>query len=356
MPSQTPDERPEKRHDTLWFSDGNIVLSAVESSTGDTIVFCIHKSSLARQSKVFESMFELPQGADTGDGVVEAYGGLNLPLVRVPDAAEDVEALLNALHDPLPLSQRSLLSDTPLRLRKALHMASKYLMDDLRAKLIRILEQEWPPNLNDLNQKDRILDDMVKSLNGGVFLVTEWPLHLTPEPAAAIALAEDYDIPSILPAAYYDLLRCAPGVDWDLKFAEEPPGGPTGFRFCVSHVGGKPARWESLSRDSLLKLLRLQGYVERHYHFEFKKTLLEDNPECNNTSCRKTWVDLVNTLGTVPTHVCGRDIYRVYRALVSELQDANSQICLDCLSAYAPKITKGRNAVWSKLEEICLAK
>ena len=101
MSSKGPDERLEKRHESLWFSDGNVVLSAVEDSTGDTVVFRIHKSSLARRSKVFESMFKLPQGENTVGGAVEAHGILKLPLVRVPDAAEDVEALLEALYDPL---------------------------------------------------------------------------------------------------------------------------------------------------------------------------------------------------------------------------------------------------------------
>ncbi len=42
-------------------------------------------------------MFSIPQGND--DRLTEVYEGL--PLVRLPDSAEEVEALLNAIYDPL---------------------------------------------------------------------------------------------------------------------------------------------------------------------------------------------------------------------------------------------------------------
>ncbi len=50
-----------------------------------------------RQSEVFASMFELPQG--DGDVQVELYEGL--PLVRLQDTSEEVCALLDALRNPL---------------------------------------------------------------------------------------------------------------------------------------------------------------------------------------------------------------------------------------------------------------
>lgn len=86
----------EERHDDLWFSDGNIVLSAVSDDRTNTILFCIHRSSLTRQSEIFESMFDMPQGE--GGGLAEVYE--EAPLVRLPDSAEEVEELLNAIYDP----------------------------------------------------------------------------------------------------------------------------------------------------------------------------------------------------------------------------------------------------------------
>ncbi|KLO13582.1 hypothetical protein SCHPADRAFT_852288 [Schizopora paradoxa] len=356
MSSQVPGKRPEKRHDTLWFSDGNVVLSAVEESTGDAIVFRIHKSSLAKQSKVFESMFKLPQGKNTDGGVVEAYGGLKLPLVRVPDAAEDVEALLEALYDPLPLFQKPLFSDTPLRLRRALHMASKYLMDDLRLKLIRIVEYEWPNDLDNMEEKDRIMDDIIDR-HEGFFAVTHWPAHFIPEPAAAIALAEDFDIPTILPFAYYDLLRCSPGSNWDEDFDKEIEDAM--FRFKVTKMGGKSARWDTLSANSLLKTLQLQEYIERQYNTQFQmfRTRIY---QCRRppSECQKTWLDLLKKFGELPGSVQGRDIIRTLRDLDFELTGAEplGLVCTVCRIVYSSHIYEARTNVWNGVENICSAR
>ncbi len=42
-----------KRHDKIWFPDGNVVLQT------DTHLFRVHKSVLSLQSSVFRGMFEL---------------------------------------------------------------------------------------------------------------------------------------------------------------------------------------------------------------------------------------------------------------------------------------------------------
>ncbi len=57
-------------------------------------------------------------------------------------------------------------------------MASKYLMGDLRMKLVRIVEQEWPLRLRDMEQRDGTLE---KVFDNDSFIDTEWPTHLIPE-------------------------------------------------------------------------------------------------------------------------------------------------------------------------------
>ncbi len=77
-------------------------------------------------------------------------------------------------------------------------------MNDLRVKLIRIVEFQWPQTLDELEKRDLVLEEARKSQEE----CAEWPLMLLPEPAAAVSLAEEFNIQSILPAAYYDL-RCS---------------------------------------------------------------------------------------------------------------------------------------------------
>jgi len=109
---------PAEHHPKLWVSDGNVVLSAVSLDKTRTILFRVHKSMLSDQSEVFASMFAMPQGQENEGNLMEMYEGL--PLVRLPDSAEELDALVNALRDTFPLYERSTLSDTPIRVRPAL--------------------------------------------------------------------------------------------------------------------------------------------------------------------------------------------------------------------------------------------
>lgn len=93
MAASQPSSNPRTvHHPTLWLSDGNIVLTAVSMTTKDTVAFRVHKSVLSRSSTVFNDMFSLENNE------AEKFDGL--PLVAMPDDAEDVESLLKALYDP----------------------------------------------------------------------------------------------------------------------------------------------------------------------------------------------------------------------------------------------------------------
>lgn len=79
----------------VWMDDGNIIVAASEEKDGEktTYAFRCHKSVLARQSSVFQDLFTVPQPEDA-----EQFQGT--PVVRLPDACEDVRRLLEMLYDP----------------------------------------------------------------------------------------------------------------------------------------------------------------------------------------------------------------------------------------------------------------
>lgn len=86
-----------QKHATLYLPGGDIVLcSAFNDSESDPprTLFCVSKATLAFHSPVFAGMFTLPDKPDTQD----TYEGL--PLVRIPDAEEELEGLLFALYSP----------------------------------------------------------------------------------------------------------------------------------------------------------------------------------------------------------------------------------------------------------------
>lgn len=115
-------ERQTQRHPYLWFPDGNVVMASSlpcstdsdtesENDKAEKVLFKVHKSVLANNSKVFADMFALPGlhgdsfqvETDTGSASAEDLGlGLTgSPLVTMPDSCEDLEALLMAIYKPL---------------------------------------------------------------------------------------------------------------------------------------------------------------------------------------------------------------------------------------------------------------
>jgi BTB/POZ domain len=74
------------RSDSIWFTDGNIILEAEGQQ------FRVHRGVLAKHSAFFKDMFEMPQPPD--ESTVE-----DCPVVDLTDSAQDVDHLLNALYD-----------------------------------------------------------------------------------------------------------------------------------------------------------------------------------------------------------------------------------------------------------------
>ena len=88
-----------RRHESLWFEDGSIVLRA------ENTLFCVHMSLLVRHSEFFKDMFTIPQPeVETGDSIVIDGGPLRdgshrIPVVTLFDSEEDVGNLLKSLYD-----------------------------------------------------------------------------------------------------------------------------------------------------------------------------------------------------------------------------------------------------------------
>lgn len=94
---------PDQHHTTLYFEDGNVVLSAVDKR--DTrCYFRVHRSILCRYSPVFQEMFMLPPLTEEGPEkkIAELYDGVLE--VQMADSAEDVDSFLSVLYDPTCVS------------------------------------------------------------------------------------------------------------------------------------------------------------------------------------------------------------------------------------------------------------
>ncbi|TBU38428.1 hypothetical protein BD309DRAFT_971950 [Dichomitus squalens] len=255
-PSSSAMKVHSERHPTLYYDDGNVVLSG-RTHDGELQYFRVHKSILSRHSPVLADMFSIPPLLATGSRThfAESYDGV--VHVQMPDTAEELISFLTMFYDPLGTAYKRFDPNTPVLIDGALKLAMKYECDALRRRLTASLEADWPQTLAQWDARRA----------EAVILRSEHSLQLTgkvdglylddrlPEPASAIRIASDYGIPSILPAAFYTLALLSTDADWDECRAN--PGKHLRF-------GARTARWRLLDKRDLMRLVHGQKLLAAH--------------------------------------------------------------------------------------------
>jgi len=150
----------------FWFDDGDIVLEV------EQYMFKIHQNVL-QCSVIFFDMLRIPQ-----PDVIDRVDGC--PLVQLTDSAQDWHAVLKWMYDPRSYDVMSHPVPFPL-ISSTLRIASKYEIAALRKWAVDRLHLRWP---SDLERMD----------------TTSLPCA-----AEAITLANECEVPEILPAAFYAL-------------------------------------------------------------------------------------------------------------------------------------------------------
>jgi BTB/POZ domain len=79
-----------------WFEDGNIILMVEDDNRHVLKAFKVHRGVLARQSEVFETMFDIPQPTSSADSVEHIDG---CPVIRMYDLPNELSDLIKALYD-----------------------------------------------------------------------------------------------------------------------------------------------------------------------------------------------------------------------------------------------------------------
>ncbi|EKM61664.1 uncharacterized protein PHACADRAFT_248407 [Phanerochaete carnosa HHB-10118-sp] len=236
---------PAQHHPTLYFEDGNVVLSAV-AADGQRRYFRVHRSILCRYSPVLEEMFQIPPADD------ECYDGVLH--VEMPDSAEELGSLLGVLYDPLGTAYKRFCPNTPVLVHGTLKLAIKYECEALRSRVVENIEADWPQTLAqwDARRQETIIarSEHYLRTNGkvdGLYLDDRLP-----EPASTIRIASDFNIPSILPAAFYQLSLISTDADWD--------GYRTNLTTEGKHLrfGARTARWKLLDKRDLMRLVHGQ--------------------------------------------------------------------------------------------------
>ncbi|KZP23479.1 hypothetical protein FIBSPDRAFT_698028, partial [Athelia psychrophila] len=120
----------------IWFEDGNVVLEAERKQ------FKVHRGMLARSSSIFRDMFTVPQPQNPEEESVDGC-----VIIRLPDSAEDVEIVLQALVERGFAASRD---PVPIKVVAAfLRLGQKYDFEAIRIEALHRIFYEVPTTLED---------------------------------------------------------------------------------------------------------------------------------------------------------------------------------------------------------------
>ncbi|PSR71219.1 hypothetical protein PHLCEN_2v12873 [Hermanssonia centrifuga] len=205
-------------------------------------------------------MFSLPDRSDLETGsdglqVNEQYDGV--PLVHFPDdSVDDFIDLLQVLYDPsalyLKLGTKTLNPDILVSVAGLMRIADKYLIDSIVVSIAKRVKMDWPVTLEQWDNTLACIRQPEKCDHSQA--------HLLHDPLAAIRFATKFDIPEILPAAFYHLATI--DADGSLKQKDK--------------YGLAPPRWKLLDPENQMRFIigreRLYKVALTNVNKEFDKS------------------------------------------------------------------------------------
>jgi len=247
-------------------------------------LFRVHISQLARHSLCFQDMFMLPQpecSKSEASMLVDEgrfSGPRMIPIVYLYDKAEDVGNLLTALYDGPNFGNND--PDDFQIVSGILRLATKYLIDSLRAKALAHLHIAWPLDLKAWDaREDTLRNYEVDGFSRG---------QRYPHPFALINLAREIDAPSLLPSAFYDISRLSFTQIFETNDDESVRLSMADMqRLCL----GKEAMQHTIT--TLIRNMGVGNYIRQHStaHSHFRKA----SSMClSAAACRKDIMELVD--------------------------------------------------------------
>ncbi|KAG1756723.1 uncharacterized protein EDB91DRAFT_1094086 [Suillus paluster] len=315
----------------LYYADGSVVLLAAHA--GKTHAFRVHKFVLASHSKVFADMFALPSGTDQ-----ETYDGVDS--VHMPDDAKDLEDLLRALYYPgtilSMLENRNPLA--AIKYKGILLLSQKYFVRVLHKLLRARFRADWPSTLQEWDKLIEHYDGLSGSTLPQHDAASRFIDNRMLEPASAIRLAREANIPEILPAAFYMLSTISPFMDFDALRTSSPPTIANSEGNAIAwQPGERTARWGLLTPADWLCLVR-----GKHYLMEFAQKIEEEEScpcdrECIHQMARRRLLDGPS-----------QDLLHVLKYIASQQPPAQYP-CYDAMQTLASRSMEARTLIWANL-------
>ncbi|KAF4568613.1 hypothetical protein EYR36_010625 [Pleurotus pulmonarius] len=263
----------------FWFSDGNVILVSKPH-----MGFKVHRGQLARHSDVFSTMFDIPQPPNQPliDGC---------PFVELHDNPLDLSHFLKALYDGMYFSGPRA-GDFPV-IAGVLRLSTKYFVEHLRQQCLQRLQHDWPATLAEWDRREGAATTAEGQYSPRVYY---------PHPILVIQLSTELNIPSIAPAAFYDLARYGP-----LKI--------------LSGIGGIGAVQESPDQEPQLGLspmtqdLLVRTFCGREsgqrYMADFLARELEDRPVSKACANRDATLDQADSR-RLDANDCCKSFYYIF--------------------------------------------
>ncbi|KAJ7585661.1 hypothetical protein C8J56DRAFT_828781 [Mycena floridula] len=177
---------------SFYFPTGNLVLIA------DSTAFKVHGALLAQNSELFNDVLASPRPDDQ-----EIFD--SCPCIELEESESDFKFFLSVLYDDLFFHYRKA-TDFPA-IEAVLRLSSKYRSPKLRQSALNRLLLDWPTTLAGWDTREKLATD-----EQGRYI----PREFFPAPNLIVHLAQQNNIPEILPAALYDACRYRPERTPDL--------------------------------------------------------------------------------------------------------------------------------------------
>ncbi|KAG2125400.1 hypothetical protein DEU56DRAFT_892620 [Suillus clintonianus] len=310
------------------FNAADIILYVQQDNPEDhttvNYLFRVHKAILSLHSPAFGSMFLVPI-PPVGSHSQKIHDGLLM--FRMFDELKDVTDLLQTFYYPcssaIIIPPRA--SDTPIRLRGLLNIAQKYQVNQLYEHIVTSIKADWPQTL----PRWDFLDDIDSQRIFEPKTTLPWDPELDDEqkmsePAAAIRIAREFDIPEILPAAFYHLARIKISCEYDEVRQKRCPNS--------EHA----ARWGMLTREDMNCLMHGKEEIESIMKNFVDETIFRCCHICEHT------LDEVCYMMNY-----ARDPLKVLMRFIGRYE-----LCEACRESLTTRAIIQREDIWSKLPEI----
>ena len=177
-----------------------------------------------------------------------------------------------------------------------MRLAMKYQVDTIRARIIAIMHDNWPTTFDEWLCWEAEAAIVTTAHTDGELINMPSLKRCLPEPAAVLRFAQDWDVPSLLPFAFYTLAGIYGVNTWEMRY---------GLSFCFSTRGtARLARWDMLDaadRDGLARVRPLltekidevwDAFVDRSPCDQLEE--VESPCETARHECRESWECVVS--------------------------------------------------------------